>query len=162
MPAAPCRTVDGQNSDRRRGVRGSDDPMKTYALGIEELKKRAAEGDQNAMLDLGEMYIDGNGVAENKPAGAELYRKAAELGNAEAQFGLGECYSFGDGVIEDWVVGARSASKYHGGVVLFGSVADAEPVSSTSTQSVLPLPFFPGVVKACEPLFAKGLPGMSV
>lgn len=83
----------------------------------EEIAKLANAGDVDAMLAMGDMCMEGDGVNENKKASAEWFRKAAETGSAEGMYQLAECYIDGDGVPEDKVQAAKlykaAADKGH-------------------------------------------------
>ena len=57
--------------------------------------------DAAAQNNLGELYENGVGVAENKRFAAGWYRKAAEVDFAPAQFNLGRLYALGIGVKKD-------------------------------------------------------------
>lgn len=68
----------------------------------EELLARAETGDENALLDLGYMYLYGaNGVNIDYKAALSYYQKAAELGNATAYNNLGSLYFNGIGTEAD-------------------------------------------------------------
>ncbi len=65
------------------------------------LEKKAAGGDVLAWYNLGLMYEQGYGVAQDNCQAALCYRKAAEKGQAEAQYRLGFLYYHGQGVPRD-------------------------------------------------------------
>lgn len=80
----------------------------TYAQqGFEENIKAAESGNVDAMYNLGIMYYDGKGVAEDYSKAKTWFEKAADKGKAEAMRELGDMYYFGDGVAED-----NSKAKY--------------------------------------------------
>ena len=54
-----------------------------------------------AQCNLGWMYANGRGVAQDDEQAVFWYRKAAEQGNAIAQFNLGKMYENGHGVEQD-------------------------------------------------------------
>jgi len=56
------------------------------AVVVAEYRNAAEQGDANAQLKFGRLYVNGWGVAENYPEAIAWYRKAAEQGNAEGQF----------------------------------------------------------------------------
>lgn len=58
----------------------------------------AMQGDADAQYELGERYLDGNGVIEDKTAAAQWFCRAASQNHAEAQFRLFQCYENGWGV----------------------------------------------------------------
>ena len=72
-----------------------DDPVE----GMKWFRKSAQQNNPDAMEALGEMYLDGKGVAMNKQEAVKWFRKAADLGgDAEAMWYLGQCYEKGEGV----------------------------------------------------------------
>ena len=74
---------------------------------ITELRRQAEQGDPEAQYNLGDMYINGEGVPEDQAEAAHWFRLAAEQGHAEAQFDLGVMYSQGRGVPQDVVEAVR-------------------------------------------------------
>jgi TPR repeat protein len=66
-------------------------------------RKSAEQGSAVAQSNLGLMYANGEGVAENNVEAMKWFRKAAEQGNATAQFYLGVMYGKGKGVAQDYV-----------------------------------------------------------
>ena len=61
----------------------------------------AQQGNVSAQYNLGVMYTQGQGVAQDYAAAVSWYRKAADQGNAEAQNNLGAMYVNGQGVAKD-------------------------------------------------------------
>jgi TPR repeat protein len=76
-------------------------------INMEELLKKAEEGDVEAMTQLGVAYMKGTGVKRDKVKGAELYQKAADKGYDQAQWNLAFAYLNGRGVNEDYNEAAR-------------------------------------------------------
>jgi TPR repeat protein len=64
-------------------------------------KKLAEQGDARAQANLGRMYANGEGVAENDQEAVKWYRLAAEQGDARGQTSLGFMYANGRGVAEN-------------------------------------------------------------
>lgn len=64
-------------------------------------------GNAIAQYNLGLLYENGKGVAQDNAKAAELYRKAAEQGHASAQLNLGYLYDHGLGVTEDHALAAQ-------------------------------------------------------
>lgn len=62
----------------------------------------AKSGDAEAQNNLGLLYANGEGVAQDIKQAAEWYRKAAAQGHAEAQVKLGMMYDLGYGVAQDY------------------------------------------------------------
>jgi len=61
----------------------------------------AKSNDSEAMLRVGEAYMQGNGVAADSSAGLEWIRKSAAKNNGEAMYVLAQAYSAGLGVSLD-------------------------------------------------------------
>jgi hypothetical protein len=74
---------------------------------VEELRRDAEQGDAFAQYQLGVMYYNGSGVAQNYAEALRWYRKAAEQGNGIAQFALGYTYENGEGVPQDYAEAVR-------------------------------------------------------
>lgn len=68
---------------------------------IIELSNASKLGDANAMFELGELYLYGDGVTEDSNIAAEWYLKAAQAGHAGAMYELGDLYTLGWGVVVD-------------------------------------------------------------
>src|SRR6202007_2864630 len=65
------------------------------------VQKAATAGYIDAMNDLGVLYQNGQGVAQNYDKAREWFQKAADAGNADAMNNLGELYYHGRGVARD-------------------------------------------------------------
>lgn len=78
-----------------------DEASKWQNKAVDAWRKMANEGNTLGMLQLAELYMEGDVVELDKEEGVKWYRKAAETGNAVAQFKLATCYKKGDGVEED-------------------------------------------------------------
>ncbi len=68
---------------------------------LQEVLKKAEQGDAKAQFNLGLCYDKGEGVAKDVAEAVKWYRKAADQGVAAAQYNLGVCYQDGDGVTKD-------------------------------------------------------------
>ena len=68
---------------------------------VENIKKRAEQGNAWAQSLLGDMYAEGRELPEDDAEAVRWYRMAAEQGEAGAQFALAAIYARGDGVTED-------------------------------------------------------------
>ena len=53
------------------------------------------------MNNIGWMYDEGNGVAQNYSEALKWYKKAADLGNDSAMYNIGSMYENGRGVIRN-------------------------------------------------------------
>jgi TPR repeat protein len=77
------------------------------AAGIEELLKRANEGDPAAQIEAGDQYAKGTGVIRNAKEAVIWFTKAAEQGITEAQMRLGALYLGGKGLPKDGMEAAK-------------------------------------------------------
>jgi hypothetical protein len=72
------------------------------------LFRQAAEsGDARAMLELGNMSADGEGVEKNYPEATRWFRMAAERGSSTSMLLLGGMYYLGNGVPQDFASAAH-------------------------------------------------------
>ena len=71
------------------------------------LEKAAELGDVDAQCNLGNMYVNGEGVSQNYTQAVKWYFMAAEQGNANAQYNLGYMYENGLGVSQDYSEAVR-------------------------------------------------------
>ena len=74
-----------------------------YATALREWKPLAEQGNVRAQSNLGVMYADGRGVAQNDTEAVRWYRLAAEQGVPLAQSNLSTMYYLGEGVTQDYV-----------------------------------------------------------
>lgn len=74
-----------------------------YATAYREWSARAARGDADAQLSLGNMYSDGKGVIQDYREAVRWYRLSAEQGYGLAQSNLGFMYEHGQGVAQDYI-----------------------------------------------------------
>ena len=77
-----------------------------WALGqdpdaITEIRRQAEQGDPEEQYNLGNMYINGEGVLQDDAEAVPWYRIAAEPGHAAAQFEIGLMYEEGRWVPQD-------------------------------------------------------------
>jgi len=63
-----------------------------------KLNKLAAEGDQNAQIELAQRLATGDGVEKDVDRAFDWYSKAAASGSPDAAYHLGLMYVFGEGV----------------------------------------------------------------
>jgi len=72
--------------------------MGDYEEAFKWYSQAAEQGNLAAQLNIGIMYDDGIGVAENDAEAAKWFRLAAEQGDEQAQHNLGVMYEEGEGV----------------------------------------------------------------
>ena len=65
------------------------------------MRQKAEQGDAEAQYNLGVMYANGQGVAQDDKEAVKWWRKAAQQEYGPAQWILGECYAAGRGVLQD-------------------------------------------------------------
>ncbi len=73
-----------------------------YATAFRLLRPLAEQGHAGAQSNLGSMYHDGRGVAQDDAEAVKWYQLAAEQGHASAQTFLGNMYEYGQGVSQDY------------------------------------------------------------
>ena len=74
-----------------------------YATALRLWQPLAEQGNAGAQYNLGQMYRQGKGVAQDYKEALKWFRLAAAQGVAEAQYNLGVMYAKGDGVAPDYV-----------------------------------------------------------
>jgi uncharacterized protein len=74
---------------------------KDYAEALRVWRPLAEQGNVRAQTNLGNMYLQGQGVSKDPEQAGVWFRRAADLGHASAQYFLGELYSMGEGVPAD-------------------------------------------------------------
>ena len=82
------------------------DPSSPSAQVTEPTEEPVALADQEGiegMIETGNMYYEGEGVAQNYAEALKWYKKAADLGDAEAMKIIGWMYDDGDGVAQNYV-----------------------------------------------------------
>ena len=72
-----------------------------YARALREWRPLAEEGDAVAQYNLGLMYDQGHGIAQDYSEAMRWYGLAAQQGKAQAQFNVGDMHEAGDGVPQD-------------------------------------------------------------
>ena len=103
------------NADLERGLAAYE--KGDYATALREWEPLAEQGNASAQFNLGVMYDNGIGVAENDKVAAQWYQRAAEQSDADAQYNLGVMYEYGEGVPRDDKLAAqwyqRAAEQGH-------------------------------------------------
>ncbi len=70
---------------------------------LDGLFKAAERGDASSQVQLGAMYLLGQGVPQDTAKAVALYLRAAEQGDAYAQYDLGAMYAEGKNMPRDYV-----------------------------------------------------------
>ena len=76
---------------------------KNYPLALSKYKNAAVKNNAYAQLQIGNMYNEGLGVAQDYAEAVKWYKLAAAQGHAGAQYNLGNIYGNGQGVVQDYV-----------------------------------------------------------
>ena len=74
-----------------------------YSLALSKYKSAAVKNNAYAQLQIGNMYNEGLGVAQDYAEAVKWYKLAAAQGHASAQYNLGNIYGNGQGVVQDYV-----------------------------------------------------------
>ncbi len=89
-----------------------------YAIAVHEWRPLAEQGDASAQVNLGTLYVNGQGVSEDYQQALYWFRLAAKQGNAMALTKLGLMYEHGKGVPLDvvlaqkwYILGAANGDK---------------------------------------------------
>lgn len=75
----------------------------SLAEGVDKLRTAANGGHPQAQSEMGDLYLDGNGVVQDFVQATAWYRKAANQGNSKAMLGLGRMSRSGWGTDTDLV-----------------------------------------------------------
>src|SRR6266700_360191 len=65
---------------------------KDYTVALKEFMPMAEQGNAEAQLYLGKMYMQGQGILKDPDQAVKWFKASAEQGNADAQFFLGSYY----------------------------------------------------------------------
>ena len=80
----------GSAADLKAGRKAYE--QRDYATAFKELTPLAEQGNAEAQVLLGNMYLMGRGVLKDQDQAMKLFRASADQGNADAQFFLGSIY----------------------------------------------------------------------
>lgn len=106
------KAADQGHKEAQEGLQKFIAPLKEAGAQDFTTTKRAAErGDAAAQSMLGNMYYQGQGVAQNYAEAAKWFRKAAEQGDAHGQYILGLMYVAEQGVAQDFAEGEKWLRK---------------------------------------------------
>jgi localization factor PodJL len=125
----------------------SQSSIKIPAIPTEELpeglRNAVVSGDNKALFEIGDRYMDGRGLPGDYAKAAEWYRLAAERGFAPAQYRIGNFYEKGLGVDRDaakarhWYQLAAdqgNASAMHNLAVLLAAGAGSTPDNEAAAR----------------------------
>lgn len=93
------------------------EPVQPKESRLDRLSAAVSSGDAAAACELGQMYLDGDGVKKSNKTAFSYFKKSAELGNAEGMYMTGLCYRMGRGtsknldLAKEWWT--KAASKGH-------------------------------------------------
>lgn len=73
-----------------------------YELAVRLYQEAASAGYADALAELGEMYLTGTGVAQDKAQAVHCFKRAAEAGSAKGAFDLAVLYELGDWFKKDY------------------------------------------------------------
>lgn len=90
-----------QAQDFNEGVRAYN--RGDYETALSAFRPLAEQGHASAQYNLGVMYRNGKGVAQDYREAVRWYRLAAEQGDASAQYNLGVMYANGEGMAQDYI-----------------------------------------------------------
>jgi len=108
--SSPAQKVDPEPEVQQRVE--TETPAKGTVVEFDEnnhlsVLQAAERGDPEAQITIGNMYLEGYGVAQSNERAVNWYRKAAEQGYAQGQINLGHMYKNGHGVAKDDEIAAR-------------------------------------------------------
>lgn len=112
--AAPEPATAGEHAAEKAGEKAGAAPEAAKPLDLEgvrealgrgeakmavlHLRLLASQGNPDAQLLLGDLFMEGRGIYQNYSMAGSWYKKAAQAGNAESQFKLAVLYQKGQGV----------------------------------------------------------------
>ena len=117
-PGQP-HVVDGQAAGEQSLARGD------YARAMKELTVEARAGDARAQLDLGLLYLNGNGTGRDQLMAYRWLRQAAEKGLPEAQYQVGRLKMAGIGTDKN----PQEAADWYGKATAAGNVEASEALA---------------------------------
>ncbi len=93
---APAHAFDNPMADARTALDAGD-----FKAAAEILQHLASQGDPNAQINLGMLYLEGKGVAKDEAEAAALFDQSARQGNVTAAMNLGILFRNGQGVAKN-------------------------------------------------------------
>lgn len=95
LKAAEGGNVEAQNRLALMHYRGEMGVAQDYPMAAQLFEQAAAQGDGNAMFNLGKLYLEGKGVAKDAAKAVTLYKQAADQDHILALNTLGALYRTG-------------------------------------------------------------------
>jgi Sel1 repeat len=114
-------------------------------------EKAAAKGDVNAMTNLGVLYANGRGIAQDYKQAREWYGKAAAKGQTTAMTNLGVLYENGQGVAQDYA----KAREWYGKAAAKGDVTAKANLERLSIREAAGTERYAEAVQLQEELAAR-------
>lgn len=109
-----------------------------FKAALVELQPLAEQGNAGAQFNLGLMYFNGTGVAQDDRQALNWFRLAADQGDAFAQFALGNMYFMGRGVgrnfVASYALGNLSAASVPPSFTPPAQMRDAAAAELSSEQ----------------------------
>lgn len=146
MPATVNEAVDTSMTTQSVPPKSSE-PVAIPAIPTDglpdELHTAVVSGDNKALFEIGDRYMDGRGLASDYGKAAEWYRLAAERGFAPAQYRIGNFYEKGLGVDRDaakakhWyelAANQGNASAMHNLAVLLAAGTNGAPDNEAAAR----------------------------
>jgi TonB family protein len=99
----PTYAASQQERDETHSPIGGSGGRTRDAEILKQIRNDAEQGDTEAQVNLGMMYLQGNGVPPDHAEAAKWFRKAAEQGENSSQCMLGAIYADGLGVSRDYI-----------------------------------------------------------
>jgi TPR repeat protein len=118
-PASPAFAAEGVATAAKRAAEGDEDFRKgegfskagNHREAMRWYRIAAGKGHPRAEVEIGNLYMEGQGVAKSPAEAMRWFRKAAEKGDAEAQNDVGFFHLMGIGVAPDREEGLRWLRK---------------------------------------------------
>ena len=111
-----------------------------YQTAFKEWKPLAEQGDAVAQFNLGIMYYNGQGVAQNYTQAFYWYNKAAAQGDAYAQYNLGVMYSTGRGIPQNYKIA----------YILFNLAASNGDADATQNREIAAAKLSPATIEDAQ------------
>lgn len=104
--AEPITNADKHELERRSAAVAEGEEARRLRRELPGLLTLADANDPRALVELGNRYSFGDGVAHDLSRAFLLYLRAAELGLSDGMFNVAACYRLGEGVAKDLAAAA--------------------------------------------------------